>query len=563
MVDVGQAPAQKLPANPTTALLYNYGGQPKDDLSLALKEMHVAAAQYEKADLYYRGEVPEVFASVRLRRALKRHGMSFQLNFGKTPVDAVAERLEISSVTAGDAEDLTSSISDMWDYNFMELEAPNVHQKALKFGDYYVFVWPNEDDPTKIDIFPQDPRTVRAFYDPSNPRKPLFTAKRWQISAPSEEQLQFRIDLYYPDRIVQWISRKGTKGNKEEDFEPYSGPDDSTHIIVNPFGRIPIVHFKTGADQYGIPEHKGFWSVTDAIHKLVLAHLAGVDYQSFPQRYAIAAEDSDSSEPSALDEGLFDINMEEQGITYNMGAEAAGQFRSDPGSVWWMTGVKSVGQFDTSDPTVFMAPIEFYLKAGAQITSTPLHYFDVQGDTPSGESLRAAEAPFIKKVRTRQTAFGASWKRVFELALLMSDHPNAKIDIRWMPAASTDDQGTWEVALAKQKAGVPVNQTLLEGGYTAPQIEAWREAGQADLPQQLSLVNQLGNALVGMAQAVKVNALTAQQANDFLIPVMNAILDDPKRLIQAGTYDVDDDGDDDLQPTITNPNNDDDSGGPA
>lgn len=563
MVDVGQSPAQMLPRNPTQAMLYTWGGVPKDDLSHAIQEMHRAAATYQKADAYYRGEVPEVFASVRLRRALKSHGMSFQLNFAKTPVDAVAERLEISSITAGDESDLTQDIEALWTYNCMELEAPNIQQKALKFGDYYVFVWPNDEDPTKIDIFPQDPRTVRAFYDPENPRKTLFVSKRWQISPPSAQSLQFRIDMYYPDRIEQWISRQGSEGTKEDDYEPFVGPDGSTHIIDNPFGVIPIVHFRTGADQYGTPEHKGFWAVTDAIHKLILAHMAGVDYQSFPQRYALTAEGSDSSEPSALDEGLFSIDMQEQGITYDVGAEGASQFRSDPGSLWYMNDVKTVGQFDVADPAVFMTPIEFYLKAGAQITSTPLHYFDVQGDTPSGESLRAAEAPFIKKVRTRQLAFGAAWKRVFELALLMSGKPNAAIDVRWMPAATTDEAGTWEVALAKQKAGVPVIQTLLEGGYTADQVAAWRKAGQADLPQKLGLVNQLGLALVGVAQAVKVNAISPEQINPFLVSIMNAIQDDPAQLIQSGTFDVDDDGDDDLHPEITNENNDDDAGGPA
>lgn len=567
MVDIGQAPAQMLPRNPTQMLLYSVGGIPTDDLSHAITDMHRAAATYQKADAYYRGEVPEVFASVRLRRALKRNGMNFQLNFAKTPVDAVSDRLEISSITAGDDEDLTQALEDMWEYNCMELEAPNVQHKALKFGDYYVFIWPNQDDPTKVDIFPQDPRTVRAFYDPQNPRVTLFTAKRWQISPPSAEALQFRVDLYYPNRIEQWISRPGSDGTKEDDYVPLTNQVDSegnaTHLIVNPFNVIPIVHFRTGADEYGTPEHKGFWSVTDAIHKLVMAHLAGVDYQSFPQRWALMTEDGDSSEPAALDEGLFSIDMQDQGITYDMGAEAASQFRSDPGSLWYMQGVKQVGQFETSDPTVFMTPIEFYLKAGAQITSTPLHYFDVAGDTPSGESLRAAEAPFIKKVRTRQLAFGAAWKKVFQIALLMCGHPNVSTDVRWMPAATTDDVTTWEVALAKQKAGVPVTQTILEGGYTADQVAAWRNDGQADLPQKLGLVNQLGLALVGVAQAVKVNAITPEQINPFLVTIMNAIQDDPTALIQSGHYDVDDDGDDDLHPVITNPNNDDDSGGPA
>lgn len=43
---------------------------------------------------------------------------------------------------------------------------------------------------------------------------------------------------------------------------------------------------------------------------------------------------------------------------------------------------------------MFLAPLEVYIRMMAQVTNTPLHYFDPQTYTrlpPSGESIRAAE----------------------------------------------------------------------------------------------------------------------------------------------------------------------------
>ena len=54
-----------------------------------------------------------------------------------------------------------------------------------------------------------------------------------------------------------------------------------------------------------------------------------------------------------------------------------------------------------------------YVRAMAQTTRTPVHRFDSQGNPPSGQSLRVAEQPFIKKVKYRQNSFGArAWSAV-------------------------------------------------------------------------------------------------------------------------------------------------------
>jgi len=47
----------------------------------------------------------------------------------------------------------------------------------------------------------------------------------------------------------------------------------------NPLKKLPVFHFRNDPP-YGQPEHKGFYGPQDAIDKLIISHVAGVDYPS-------------------------------------------------------------------------------------------------------------------------------------------------------------------------------------------------------------------------------------------------------------------------------------------
>jgi hypothetical protein len=510
-----------------------------DDIAEALEAMKKACHGYDKAQEYYEAAVPELFASQRLRRAMLRSGMSFQLNFARIVVDSVVDRLEIASVTSDDESGPDEAIQALSEANKLELQGANIMRKGCTYGDAYVMVWPREGStapyqPEDIQVIYQDPRTVRVFYADDNPLEVEYAAKKW------EENGSVRLDLYYPDRVESYVSKKGTKGRDAKDFIPTSGsgPDDGdadeddtnpAHVTPHDFGQVPVFHFKTDADEYGEPEHKHFYSVTDIIHKLAIGHIAGVDYQSFPQRWALVEADSDSSEAAREDEGLYSFDMQQGGTTEPLGGEARSQFKADPGSVWIAEGIKAFGQFDVADCENFIKPMEFYLRCGATITNTPLHYFDPSGDQPSGESLKTAEAPFIKKVKTRKASFGDTWRQVFTFALKLLGYPEPKVLVRWVPSESTDDQSTWATAKLKQDAGVPVEQTHLEAGYTATQVEEWAQAGESGLPQRVALLEQMGQAMSGFAGAVAAGVIDQATVTAVLAKVIGDVADDDSR----------------------------------
>lgn len=518
------------------------------DLDEALSQMKSAAGAYEKAERYYDGDTPEIFASIRVRRMLARWGMNFDFNFAATPVNAVAERLKVTSVTSED-DSLNPVLQKLMDDNMFALQGSNVMRKASTFGDAYVLVWPEIEDGEQtgnINIFYQDPRLVRVFYRDDNPLKVKFAIKRWQVGKglPKTTRAQMalnrpadqppiRVDLYYPDRIERYVSKKGTKGTEVDDFVPYQGDEDDDGdtdwvggpVLPNPYGVVPMFHFKTDADDYGQPEHKGFYAIQDMIHKLINNFAVVIDYQSFPQRVALMMDGSDSTEPAAVDEGYFAIDYEQEGVTYPLAGEAQSQMSADPASIWYLQGIKSIQTLDPADPTSFTGPVNDLITWGATITTTPLNRFSPGGNPASGESLKITDAPFVEKIDTRKLSYGATWKSVFEFALLCLGYTDPVVSISWAPSASSDNLADWQVAKAKQDGGVPVSQTLAENGYPQDKIADWMAKGQADLPQRLSNLVTVGEFLASAATAVAAGAIDTGTVSSILTSIMGDLGD--------------------------------------
>src|SRR5262252_10757896 len=90
---------------------------------------------------------------------------------------------------------------------------------------------------------------------------------------------------------------------------------------------------------------------------------------------------------------------------------------AEPGHIWFLKNIKTVGQFAAADASTFVTPFGTYVRAMSQLTDTPLHYFDVIGNVPSGEALRVAEVPIVKRTEDIQALFSATWSDLYESAL--------------------------------------------------------------------------------------------------------------------------------------------------
>jgi hypothetical protein len=487
-------------------------GEKMNDLLRGLAEIDQAHELYEKAHDYYEGCVDEVFASNRLRALLGRGGERYHINFAKTAVNVVADRLEIAAVSVPGDDAATRILQErVWDANELLLETPEATRLACVYGDYYIVVWPSEVD-GRVDVWFNAPTSTRVIYDVENPRKKAYAIKRWQ------EGKRVRANLYYPDRIERWITTTdGADGSADHMWMEYVD-DGQAWPTPNPYGEVPVFHLRTNSP-YGVPEHRDAYGPQDALTKMMITMVSANDYAGFPMRYAL-------TDPNAVLDGDANIRPPWDDETEAAEAQAdRGKLTTAPGNIWMLNGLKGVGQFDPADPKHFLDPMEFLIRAMAQVTTTPLHYFDPSGDVPSGESLRTADAPLVKKIRYRQMRFGATYAEALAFALKILGRADAKVDVRWTPATSTDDQDAWATAKLKIDAGVPVRQVLLEAGYTAEQIDGWIATnGEDNLAQRVVLLANLGKAAQALGAAISLGAISAEAAQQAVAGILEPVI---------------------------------------
>jgi hypothetical protein len=514
------------------------------DLEEGLEELLKAAPGYRKAEDYFNDDVPEVFASIRLRRAIERTGVDYKVNFARVPVTAVANRLEISSITCPKNPEATAWIQTQWENNQLDLGAPNIHLRGGEYGDAFVIVWPSsedaddleddelaDDDPDmpeetrdspgtegrdSVEITYNSPLCVRILYDPENQRRKRFAIKKWALSGK-----RWRVDLIYRDRLEKYITRAGVESPTAADFVIYTDDADDEWPYPNPYDEVPVFHFRTDVGPYGTPDHEGFYGTQQILRKLIVTHMATVDYQGFPQRFALTAEGSDTSEAAAGDEDEFSFAEPTTGATRQQSGEAMSQFTADPGGLWFMRGVRQAGTFPEADPEVFMKPMLQYLRMGAQAAETPVRLFDfASGQLPSGASQVQQDGPFVKKCRNRTLSFGATWRELWQFALRVAGFGRVPVSVSWAPVQHVSGKEGWETLLLQIKAGVPVRQAFSEAGYTDEQITAWLGEEESDIPARLDLLQRIGEVLQAFAGVTALELIPAEQVRELVGAVL-------------------------------------------
>lgn len=266
-------------------------------LRKSLKALDAARPAYVQAHKFYEGTFAEPFASLLMQRVLVAQQPDYKMVLSAVPVDAVVEKLEIVDVRASTPEATEFLQEEVWKANNMGLEHLVAILAAEKFGDAYLFMWPEEvqnvvyDDGEEVlpaenvdeemaeeegDIDEgeevmtmtyQSPLKVRVFYDEANPRLMTHAVKR--IKTGKTECAW----LYYANgRIEKYETAEDKKGIEDFRF---------VEEIPNPLDEIPFVHLRNGFP-YGTPLHKKAYGPQNALTKLVVNQLSGSDFDAFP-----------------------------------------------------------------------------------------------------------------------------------------------------------------------------------------------------------------------------------------------------------------------------------------
>lgn len=442
-------------------------------LAASLKELNASAPAYAQAEAYHSGEVREKFASDRLAQILSGTGLHYKVNFSATPVDAVVERLEIAAF-AGEPTAL-ARWNEVWEDNDFPLEAKgSVHAWCERLGDAYVIGWPDEDMDSGMAIYAHRPESVRVFYDPERPRRKSHAIHKYvSLARPAEDQdpderqltpgrLYGFVTVYFRDHVERWVTLDPVDDGPGGARTPIT---DETAFVVfaddedNPWDLIPVWHFRT-ARPYGRPQHKNAFDPQDMINAILADLMNSMNFASYPQRFALA----DAAQQQMA--GGFGAPEEDLNVP-SVNAVNRGGFRAGPGETWLIEGAKEVGQFATADSANFVEPITAQVKWMGLVTSTPVHLFDMGGQIPSGESLKAAMAPLNSKVNNQKAQLGATYREMADdvLTMLGVKHANGAVQVVWMPNDVMDNIETWNVVAAKIAVGIPVREAIIQAGF--------------------------------------------------------------------------------------------------
>lgn len=489
------------------------------DLMEGMKALDAAAPHYAALWNYHSGDLPERFASERLKGLIEKSAKDYRFRLARVPIEAISNRVGINSITSSAGDAVNAKIEEIRQANDMELQEPFLHERMFLFGDAYLLAWPIEPDEmvdsdspadadtasVGVELAYQSPLSCRALYDSEDGRNTRFVIRRWKESTPLGDV--WRAEVWYWDRVEPFITQPGSKGTDILEWDPYIEDEFGDAVPAIPgqnwpephdFGEIPIKHARSDLP-YGRSEIEDFIGAQNIITKATATQATGIETHGWRERYRIADDKAlleqagdivpwgDAADaPSATVDGLLKTPMSGR--------------RSGPGTEQIYHGTKSVGEFAATDLTGFETPIEQWIRLGAAASGTPLTEFDPRfGANMSGVAWDRAERPAKKKEQDRKRYLLRFWREVYGLALAMVGiRDSGDITVNWAPPEVTQDPDWWNTATVRRDHGVPQRAILLEANYTEEQIKAWENEKDDDaetLDRAITRLASLGDAM--------------------------------------------------------------------
>ena len=433
------------------------------DLQIAVSALTAKKPRYDMLWRYYDSEHPLVYSSAKLKEIFHGLDARFVENWCAVVVDSVLDRMELRELAVADDEEASAALDTLREQSGLVDDEDAIHEDIAVTGEGFVIAWKNEDG--TIEAFQNDSRLCHAFYDDSNPHLLRAAAKWWN------EDGRIRLNLYYPDRIEYYATRRDFKEGEtptDKAFEPWQ---DGEPVVENPFGRLNVFHFRSNRRRVK-SQLNDVLTIQDVINKTVSDLVVTGEFMAFPQRYVIS----------------------ESGIA---------NLQNNPNAIWDLVAAgkdmqaTQAGQFPAADLGNYLEVIRDRSHAMGVISRTPKHYFFAQGGDPSGEALIAMEAPLNKKVRRLQRALSPSWRDLGSFLLWLSgrDVPSQDIWANYAPPETVQPQTEATIAETWVKAGRPLRNVLRDSGWDD------NDLAELDADQQAERVSQASYADAVLTQA--------------------------------------------------------------
>lgn len=431
-----------------------------EQLAAKLEGRRRAIKVYED---YYAGEHKLAFATQKFREAFGSLFEEFADDWTQLVVDAVEERLDVVGFRVGRDVEADDDLWELWQRNNLDAGSQQTHVESLVTETAGVIVWVGPDGETPL-ITPERASEVIVAVDRATGRR-LAALKMWDDEWTGDTFAY----VYLPEGIYKYRKVKKPEGIIMPDGVVLKGwapreINGETWPLANPLGEVSVVPFpnrpRLGKD--GVSEIKKVVPIQDGVNKLVADMLVASEFTSFRQRWATGIEipiDPITKEPIEV----FQAAMNRLWL--------GNPPLDEDGNV--VEGVEpKFGEFGTTDLRNFVVGVEMLVQHIASQSRTPPHYFYLKGEFPSGESLRSAEAPLVKKAERKQTFYGEAWEEVMRLAVRVADPSRdvsglAAMETVWGDAETRTESEHID-ALVKLKAlGVP-NEVLWEKAGLSP-----------------------------------------------------------------------------------------------
>ncbi len=452
------------------------------DIESALECLRSRQADYARYRDYYDGRHRLQFATDAFQAAFGSMFRTMAYNRARSVVDAYTNRLQVTGWESPGVKPKETGLLEeppddvlgnaamvIWERTRMPKRQGELFAEAMRSGDAYLIVWPDDEGNARLDI--NRGHLIHPVYDDERPEQMLFAVKAWPVSM-GEYREHWRVTVYEPDGITRWITKSKSQEMPRtwKVLIPYA--DDGEAETDNPWGVVPVFHLGNNADtgQCGTSELVDVIPLQDALNKNINDMLVVSEYAAYPQRYAVGVAPTINHQ----------TNEEEE------------PFKPGVDRLWAVSDeAAKFGQFDPTDLGQFTNVQDAWDLKISRVSFVPVHWLSMSGTPPSGESLKTAEGPFVAKVLDRQTAFGDTLSAAMNLALRMEGAgEDAAVVPIWQSAETRSDLDMLQQAAMKKALGIPDEQIWAELGYSVGEIAEFSAINEAAAQKQQELFAQ-------------------------------------------------------------------------
>lgn len=340
-----------------------------------------------KRDMYFRGLQPMRFMKDKIEPV-----MTFRSNLAEVAVTAVAERINLESVTASiNFETGSVDVSEQATQLVKDSDFPMILQSLvtdmLAVGSAYIMVW--------SDQFGRPVVTGESAEQVSITRDPIHggvtaAVKRWQVLDSYGVLKEEHVIKYTPNRIVH-LMRNDTRGKLT-----------FVSAVDNPLGVVPVVpliNVKRLNDQNGSSVIDSLAPLLDALNKVIVDMLTTSESVARPKRYATGVNLEDSDEGFIADEGFSADYDNYEPADLN---SVESPFK-DSDDLWISEQAEAkFGQLAGADLGGYKTAVDLIIQQIMAVTSLPGHMVGVTSANPStAEALKASEVALSSNAESR------------------------------------------------------------------------------------------------------------------------------------------------------------------